>query len=83
MTARHDSVVPRRAMVLAAGSARACGRSPTRCQSRWSRSPASRCIDHVLDRLADAGVERAVVNVHHFADQIEQHLAHAQRSRRS
>jgi MurNAc alpha-1-phosphate uridylyltransferase len=32
-------------------------------------------IDHMLDRLADAGVERAVVNVHHLADQIEQHLA--------
>jgi N-acetyl-alpha-D-muramate 1-phosphate uridylyltransferase len=32
-------------------------------------------IDHMLDRLADAGVERAVVNVHHLADQIERHLA--------
>ncbi|MBU1375782.1 MAG: nucleotidyltransferase family protein [Alphaproteobacteria bacterium] len=32
-------------------------------------------IDRVLYRLADAGVERAVVNVHHFADQIEAHLA--------
>lgn len=31
-------------------------------------------IDHVLDRLAAAGVERAVVNVHHLADQIERHL---------
>ena len=32
-------------------------------------------IDHVLDRLAEAGVERAVVNVHHFAEQLERHLA--------
>ena len=32
-------------------------------------------IDYVLDRLATAGVERAVVNVHHLADQIERHLA--------
>ncbi|MFZ0572523.1 MAG: nucleotidyltransferase family protein [Rhodomicrobium sp.] len=31
-------------------------------------------LDHVLDRLAAAGVERAAVNVHHFADQIEAHL---------
>jgi MurNAc alpha-1-phosphate uridylyltransferase len=31
-------------------------------------------IDYVLDRLAAAGVERAVVNVHHLADQIERHL---------
>ena len=32
-------------------------------------------IDHCLDRLADDGVERAVVNVHWHADQIEAHLA--------
>jgi MurNAc alpha-1-phosphate uridylyltransferase len=32
-------------------------------------------IDHVLDRLSEASVERAVVNVHHFAEQIERHLA--------
>jgi MurNAc alpha-1-phosphate uridylyltransferase len=32
-------------------------------------------LDHVLDRLAEAGVETAVVNVHHFADQIESHVA--------
>jgi MurNAc alpha-1-phosphate uridylyltransferase len=31
-------------------------------------------VDHVLDRLAAAGVERAVVNVHHFAEQLEHHL---------
>ena len=32
-------------------------------------------LDHVLDKLADAGVGDAVVNVHYFAEQIEQHLA--------
>ena len=32
-------------------------------------------IDHVLDRLADAGVTDAVVNVHWFADRLESHLA--------
>lgn len=32
-------------------------------------------IDRVLDRLVAAGVTRAVVNVHHFADQMEAHLA--------
>jgi N-acetyl-alpha-D-muramate 1-phosphate uridylyltransferase len=32
-------------------------------------------IDYGLDRLADSGVERAVVNVHHLADAVEQHLA--------
>jgi MurNAc alpha-1-phosphate uridylyltransferase len=32
-------------------------------------------IDHVLDRIADAGVPRAVVNVHYCADQVVTHLA--------
>lgn len=36
-------------------------------------------IDHVLDRLAAAGITRAVVNVHHHADKLEAHLG----SRRS
>jgi MurNAc alpha-1-phosphate uridylyltransferase len=31
-------------------------------------------IDYVLDRLAQAGVERVVINVHHLADQIERHV---------
>jgi N-acetyl-alpha-D-muramate 1-phosphate uridylyltransferase len=31
-------------------------------------------IDHCLDRLAESGVERAIVNVHWLADQIETHL---------
>jgi MurNAc alpha-1-phosphate uridylyltransferase len=38
-------------------------------------------IDHVLDRLADAGVQKAVVNVHHLADKIEVHLAGRRRPR--
>ncbi len=32
-------------------------------------------LDHMLDKLADAGVETAVVNVHYLAGQIEQHVA--------
>jgi MurNAc alpha-1-phosphate uridylyltransferase len=32
-------------------------------------------IDHILDRLQAAGVTRAVVNVHAFADQMQAHLA--------
>jgi MurNAc alpha-1-phosphate uridylyltransferase len=38
-------------------------------------------IDHVLDKLAAAQVEIAVVNVHHLADQIEAHLASRSRPR--
>jgi len=35
-------------------------------------------IDHVLNRLAGAGVERAIVNVHYLPDQIEESLARRQ-----
>jgi MurNAc alpha-1-phosphate uridylyltransferase len=31
-------------------------------------------IDYTLDRLAEAGIETAVVNVHHLADLVEGHL---------
>ena len=31
-------------------------------------------IDHVLDRCVEAGVKRAVVNVHAFADMLEAHV---------
>jgi MurNAc alpha-1-phosphate uridylyltransferase len=36
-------------------------------------------IDHVLDRLEEAGIERAVVNVHHLADQLMRHLEQRRR----
>lgn len=32
-------------------------------------------IDHALDRAAEGGITRAVVNVHHLADLVEAHLA--------
>ena len=32
-------------------------------------------IDHVLDRLVDLGISRAVVNVHYLADKLTGHLA--------
>jgi len=31
-------------------------------------------LDHMLDRLRDAGAKRFVVNVHYFADRLEAHL---------
>ncbi|TXT48486.1 MAG: nucleotidyltransferase [Methylocystaceae bacterium] len=38
-------------------------------------------IDRALDEFEKAGVERAIVNVHHLADQIETHLATRARPR--
>ena len=66
---------PTKAMVLSAGLG-------TRMRPLTERMPkplvevgGKPLIDHVLDRLAEANVERAVVNVHHFAEQLERHLA--------
>lgn len=36
-------------------------------------------LDHALDRLLEAGIERAVVNVHYLPDLIEAHLARRER----
>lgn len=38
-------------------------------------------LDHMLDRLAGAGVADAIVNVHHLAGQVEAHLAGRTRPR--
>lgn len=66
---------PKTAMVLAAGLG-------TRMRPLTDDRPKAlvevrgrALIDHVLDRLAQAGVEEAVVNVHWFADRLEHHLA--------
>ncbi|MBN8976303.1 MAG: nucleotidyltransferase family protein [Rhizobiales bacterium] len=68
-------VRPTRAMVLAAGFG-------TRMRPLTDRMPkplvpvAGRALlDHVLDKLAEAGVTDAVVNVHYLPDQIIDHTA--------
>jgi MurNAc alpha-1-phosphate uridylyltransferase len=38
-------------------------------------------IDHVLDALAESGVDIAVVNVHHLADQVERYVRRRERPR--
>lgn len=69
------SASPTTAMVLAAGLGTRM-RPLTNDRPKALVEVAGRpLIDHVLDRLRDAGVERAVVNVHHFADRMEDHLA--------
>jgi len=65
---------PKTAMVLAAGLGTRM-RPLTNDRSKALVEVGGRAlIDHMLDRLAEAGVERAVVNVHYFADRLERHL---------
>src|SRR5262249_13510504 len=66
---------PQHAMVLAAGIGIRMRPLTDRMPKPLVAVGGRALIDHVFDRLAEAGVERAVVNVHHFADQIEGHLA--------
>ena len=66
---------PRNAMVLAAGLGERMRPITDRIPKPLVEVDGKPLIDHVLDRLAQAGVERAVVNVHYLADQIERHVA--------
>jgi MurNAc alpha-1-phosphate uridylyltransferase len=75
MTNPPSSPVPRCAMVLAAGLGVRMRPLTNRLPKPLVTVAGKSLIDHVLDRLADAGVETAVVNVHHLASQIERHLA--------
>jgi N-acetyl-alpha-D-muramate 1-phosphate uridylyltransferase len=76
---RHTSppitTVPKCAMVLAAGLGTRMRPFNGKLPKPLVQVGGKALIDYVLDRLAEQGVERAVVNVHHLADQIEQHLA--------
>ena len=65
----------KRAMVLAAGLGTRMRPFNGQVPKPLVKVGGKALIDYVLDRLAAQKVERAVVNVHHLADQIERHLA--------
>jgi MurNAc alpha-1-phosphate uridylyltransferase len=71
-----DSIpsMPRHAMVLAAGLGVRMRPLTDTMPKPLVAVAGKPLLDHVLDRLADIGVERAVVNVHYLGEQIERHL---------
>jgi len=66
---------PRNAMVLAAGMGTRMHPLTDNVPKPLVKVAGKPLVDHVLDRLAAAGVARAVINVHHFAEQMQRHLA--------
>lgn len=68
-------VKPHKAMVLAAGLGLRMRPLTDTMPKPLVRVAGRPLLDHVLDRLADAGVSEAVVNVHYLPDQIIDHVA--------
>lgn len=67
--------MPQTAMVLAAGLGKRMRPITDTIPKPMVPVAGKPLLDWGLDHLADAGVQRAVVNVHYLADQIEAHLA--------
>jgi len=68
-------VQPRKAMVLAAGLGLRMRPLTDHMPKPLVPVAGRALLDHVLDRLAEAGVAEAVVNVHYLPDQIIDHTA--------
>lgn len=63
------------AMVMAAGLGKRMRPLTATMPKPLIRVAGRALLDHVLDRLVEAGVGKAVVNVHYLADSLEAHLA--------
>ena len=69
------SIQPTTAMILAAGLGTRMRPLTDKMPKPLVRVAGKPLLDHVLDRLGDVGVTKAVVNVHYLPDKIVQHVA--------
>ena len=69
------SPVPKTAMVFAAGLGTRMRPITETLPKPLVKIAGRTMLDHMLDRFAEIGVKRAIVNVHYLADQLERHLA--------
>ena len=73
--------MPAAAMVFSAGLGTRMRPITDACPKPLVRVGGRALMDYTLDALAQAGVERAIVNVHWLAEQIESHMAARQHPR--
>ena len=73
------TAAPKRAMVLAAGLGLRLRPITEQLPKPLIEVAGRALIDRALDRLAEAGVESAVVNTHYLGEKIEKHLSRRQR----
>ena len=75
LRAEVPAEVPRTAMIMAAGLGKRMRPLTATTPKPLIPVGGKPLLDHVLEKLAAAGVKRAVVNVHYLADAVEAHLA--------
>ncbi len=75
MSQTRRNELPKRAMVLSAGEGRRMRPLTERLPKPLIEVRGCSMIDHVLDKLAAAGIEEAVVNLLHLGELLRAHLA--------
>jgi MurNAc alpha-1-phosphate uridylyltransferase len=75
LRAEVPAEVPRTAMIMAAGLGKRMRPLTATRPKPLIEVSGKALLDHVLEKLRAAGVEKVVVNVHYLADALEAHLA--------
>jgi MurNAc alpha-1-phosphate uridylyltransferase len=74
LRAEVPAEVPRTAMIMAAGLGKRMRPLTATRPKPLIEVNGKALLDHVLEKLREAGVKKVVVNVHYLADALEAHL---------